>query len=91
MGDEDKPGDDDRIVRRGRAPSPSPDRSRARSSGARSSGVQRPRPPEAGASNGPPGQATRAHARPRKARLRGNPRQDDQHRGEGYPEGAVQR
>eukprot|EP00959_Pyramimonas_sp_CCMP1952_P425697 8916927-Pyramimonas_sp.AAC.1 len=64
MGEEDERGDDGRVIRRGRAPRPSPDRARARSSGARSSGVQRPHPPDAGATRGPPRQATRAHAPP---------------------------
>eukprot|EP00959_Pyramimonas_sp_CCMP1952_P252765 5280806-Pyramimonas_sp.AAC.1 len=66
MSEEDEKGDDDRVVLRGQAPSPSPDRARARSSGARSSGGQRPHPPDAGARRGPPWQATRAHAPPRK-------------------------
>eukprot|EP00959_Pyramimonas_sp_CCMP1952_P363801 7618221-Pyramimonas_sp.AAC.1 len=61
------------MVRRGRAPSPSPDRMRARSSDARSSGVQRPRHPEAGTSSDPPGQAPRAHA-PRGGNARGETR-----------------
>eukprot|EP00959_Pyramimonas_sp_CCMP1952_P092690 1939850-Pyramimonas_sp.AAC.1 len=58
MDDEDE--QDDRMARRGRAPSFSPDRARARSSGARSSGVQRPHPTGAGTSSGPPGKAPRA-------------------------------
>eukprot|EP00959_Pyramimonas_sp_CCMP1952_P409963 8591767-Pyramimonas_sp.AAC.1 len=53
MGEEDEKGDDDRMMRRGRAPSPSPGRARARCSGARSSGGQRPHPPDAGAAVGP--------------------------------------
>eukprot|EP00959_Pyramimonas_sp_CCMP1952_P242799 5075167-Pyramimonas_sp.AAC.1 len=86
MDEEDEKGDDGRMARRGRAPSLSPDRARARSSGARSSGGQRPHPPYAGATRGPPWQATRAHTPPRKGRLRGNPPQDGQHRGGEDPE-----
>eukprot|EP00959_Pyramimonas_sp_CCMP1952_P341106 7145639-Pyramimonas_sp.AAC.1 len=78
-------------MRRGRAPSHSPDRARACSSSARSSGVQRPHPPDAGAARGPPWQATRARAPPRRDRLRGNPPPDDQRRGGEYPEGDMQR
>eukprot|EP00959_Pyramimonas_sp_CCMP1952_P234040 4890789-Pyramimonas_sp.AAC.1 len=91
MNEEDEKGDDGRMMRRGRTPSPSPDRARARSSGARSSGGQRPRPPDAGATGGPPWQATRAHTAPRKDRPRGSPPQDGRHRGGEYPEGEVQR
>eukprot|EP00959_Pyramimonas_sp_CCMP1952_P314079 6574923-Pyramimonas_sp.AAC.1 len=84
-------GDDDRVIRRGRAPGPSPDRARALSSDARSSGGQRPHPPDAGATRGPPWQATRAHTPPRWDRLRGNPPRDDQRRGGEYPEGDMRR
>eukprot|EP00959_Pyramimonas_sp_CCMP1952_P135145 2828018-Pyramimonas_sp.AAC.1 len=71
MDDEDEQGD--RMVRRGLVPSISPDRARARSSGARSSGVQRPHPPEAGTSSGPPGKAPSAHAPPREGTPDGKP------------------
>eukprot|EP00959_Pyramimonas_sp_CCMP1952_P393289 8240387-Pyramimonas_sp.AAC.1 len=75
----------------GRAPSFSPDRARARSSGARSSGIQCPHPPGAGNSSGPPGEAPRAHAPPGRERPWGIPPQDDQHRGEESPEGQLLR
>eukprot|EP00959_Pyramimonas_sp_CCMP1952_P015606 330271-Pyramimonas_sp.AAC.1 len=58
------------MARRGRAPSFSPARARARSCGARASGVQRPRPPEAGTPSGPPGKTPRARAPPRGELLR---------------------
>eukprot|EP00959_Pyramimonas_sp_CCMP1952_P275734 5763802-Pyramimonas_sp.AAC.1 len=86
MGEEDEEGGDGRVVRRGRAPSLSPDRAQARSSGARSSGGQRPHPPDSGTTRGPVRPATRAHVPPRKDRLRGNPPQDDRRRAGEYPE-----
>eukprot|EP00959_Pyramimonas_sp_CCMP1952_P148063 3098254-Pyramimonas_sp.AAC.1 len=73
-------------MRRGRAPSHSPDRMRARFSGACSSGVQRPHPPDAGATRGPLWQTAKPRAPPRRDRLRGNPPRDDQRRGGEYPE-----
>eukprot|EP00959_Pyramimonas_sp_CCMP1952_P148156 3100061-Pyramimonas_sp.AAC.1 len=89
MGDADE--HDDCMVRRGRAPSFSPARARARSSGARSSGAQRPRPPEAGASSGPPGKTPSARAPPRMGLLRRNPLQDDPHHEEEHSDGQLQR
>eukprot|EP00959_Pyramimonas_sp_CCMP1952_P255353 5333466-Pyramimonas_sp.AAC.1 len=75
--DDDELGDNDRLVRRGRFPSRSPTRVPARSSRARSSGLQRPRPPEAGASKVPPWQADRPDAPPGRDRLRGQSPQED--------------
>eukprot|EP00959_Pyramimonas_sp_CCMP1952_P290402 6074075-Pyramimonas_sp.AAC.1 len=46
--DDEEWEDDARLARRGRTPGRSPNRARARSSGARFSGLQRPHPPDAG-------------------------------------------
>eukprot|EP00959_Pyramimonas_sp_CCMP1952_P147778 3092869-Pyramimonas_sp.AAC.1 len=59
-GDEDDEWEDsDRMISRGRIPGRSPDRARARSSGARSSGLRRPHLPDAGTPKAPPWQANR--------------------------------
>eukprot|EP00959_Pyramimonas_sp_CCMP1952_P255930 5345609-Pyramimonas_sp.AAC.1 len=72
--DEDEEREDsDCMMRRGRVPSRSPDRARARSSGARSSGLQRPHLPDAGTPKAPPRLADRPVTPPRRGRLRGRP------------------
>eukprot|EP00959_Pyramimonas_sp_CCMP1952_P244885 5118461-Pyramimonas_sp.AAC.1 len=88
MDDEDE--HDDRMVRRvefpvshqlGREPAPV---------ALFSSGAQRPRPPGAGISSGPPGKTPRAHAPPRRELLRVSPLQDDQHHEDEHSDGQLQ-
>eukprot|EP00959_Pyramimonas_sp_CCMP1952_P147402 3084568-Pyramimonas_sp.AAC.1 len=63
---------------------------RARSIGARSSGLQRPHPPDAGKPRTPPWKASGPGAPPRRERLRGRPPHGEAPCDE-YPEDEIQR